>query len=259
MKSFFKKWIHAFENSEIIVLPNQLNLIISGLLFFGVATFAAGYFWGQQKAVDYFIKRIEEDSFADRISYALYTMNDRDSVEFEEAENSDSIDNESSENSQIDSVDSIDSEEDSGLDNSEKLQDSASGNEVDDIPTLSLDELKSYKYASDSSDIDESLQKKSKENCIDHIKETDDTVYLARLAGFGTLQAARVFLHRVQAIDKHASLVEHLSTTQKGRKMKWFQVVTSDFKDKKDLEFIVKRIKNKEFISDVQIIEKKKG
>ncbi len=259
MKSFLKKWSGSFGKSEIIISPHQINWIASGLLFFGLISFTAGYFWGQKKAVEYFIKKIEEDSFADRISYALYTMNDRDSVEFEGNDTADSIDNESTDVTQIENQDSADSEEEGIVDSGEKIQELTTEHSVDNIPTLTLDDLQSYDGQNLPVDIVESQKENLSQNVLDEINKSHEIVYLARLAGFGTLQAARVFLQRIQVIDKNASLIEHVSTTPKGKKRKWFQVVTGEFKDKNNLDLVVRRIKNKEFISDVQIIEKKKG
>ncbi len=256
MKNFFKKYVQRFtrlwtDDQGLVIPHKQLNWVISGLLFFGVTSFVSGYFWGQKKAVEYFIKRIEEDSFADRISYALYTMNDRDSLEFEEAENSD--------NEAIDSNQSSDSDDDTtgessdnGNDNSDDTQEG--GDAEEDVPLLTQENLKNNAPTVEAVVIPVEIT-----TVEVPVIAPEKTVYLARLAGFGTLQAAQVFRDRVKVLDKGAQVVEHVSKTSKGRKMKWYQVVTSKFENKKDLTQLVERIKRKEHIGDVQIIDQKKG
>ena len=260
MKKKFKNWLSLFSLSSfysddkgLIVPAKQLNWLISGLLFFGLSSFVAGYFWGQRKAVEYFIKRIEEDSFADRISYALYTMNDRDSLEFSEPEltdisqSADTDDDAGSENA------------DNGSETSDDAQESNdSSDSNDDLQIITQDTLKN---ADSSTEFQEILPAEILE--VSTFPEQkivlEKTVYLARLAGFGTLQAACLFLDRVKVLDKGACVVEHVSKTSKGRKMKWYQVVTSKFDDRKTLNHLVDRIKQKEHISGVQIIDQKKG
>ena len=257
MKNFFKKYIQKYSLSslyndthELVIQPRQLNWILSGLLLFGLTSFIAGYFWGQKKAVEYFIKRIEEDSFADRISYALYTMNDRDSLEFEESDN-DTNQTSDGDDDQLENSENIDT-------NSESTDDSQESTDGEEDIILVTEDI---------------LQKSPLENVIEEVDipvskitvmktstvPVERTVYVARLAGFGTLQAARDFLRRIKPLDNGANAVEHVSKTSKGRKIKWYQVVTSEFEDKKALTHLVERIKHKEHINDVQIIDRKKG
>lgn len=73
------------EQEEVgLFIPNRVfNWVIAlGLLLFLLA-FLGGYFWGHRRAVGRFLNKIEEESFADRITYSLYTLTGK-SVEEEQ-------------------------------------------------------------------------------------------------------------------------------------------------------------------------------
>ena len=78
--------------------------------------------------------------------------------------------------------------------------------------------------------------------------------YYAQLVGFGTLQAAercakRLTQHAMPVVVKHRH-----SKTAKGKKIQWYQVVTQEFSDQKELEKVVQIIKEKERLKDVRIV-----
>lgn len=85
------------------------------------------------------------------------------------------------------------------------------------------------------------------------------TIYVAPLVGFGTLHAANLFAQRVKKLEIPVIVKQRSSTTQRGRKIVWYQAVTEEYTEKAELEKIIAIIKQKENIKEVKIIEKKKG
>lgn len=83
-------------------------------------------------------------------------------------------------------------------------------------------------------------------------------VYVAPLVGFGTLHAARNFAQRVKKMGVPIRIKERSSKTQRGRRITWYQAVTQEYDNKKELEKIVEQVKKKEHIKEVKIIEKRK-
>ncbi len=234
-----KKWLTKLQNSLGILtkhedhrvglfIPNrQVSWIISGALIFGFLCFILGYFWGHRRALQRFVAKIEEESFADRISYALYTMNDRDSSEFE----------------QEDANETNSSEDTNGSDDQEEIIEIEEPTTVEPSKTALNEEKKQ-------------VEKLIAEVAI-QLKST--TVFVAPLAGFGTLSAATEFIDRVKILDPQATVQKRSSKTQKGRTVTWYQAVTGEYEKKEDLQKIAGIIQKKEHIKKVEIIEKRKG
>lgn len=109
-----KHWIQSIKNymaldilfkddTKGLYIPNrQVSWLLAGIFFLGSALFVTGYFWGHKRALDRFVAKLEEESFADRISYALYTMNDRDSSEFEQDQDQDENNQTTEEQAELD-------------------------------------------------------------------------------------------------------------------------------------------------------------
>ena len=172
-------------------------------------------------------QKIEEESFADRISYALYTMNDRDSSEFE----------------QEDANETNGSEDTNGSDDQEEIIEIEEPTTVEPSKTALNEEKK--------------LGGKSIDEVVVQLKST--TVFVAPLAGFGTLSAATEFIDRVKILDPQATVQKRSSKTQKGRTVTWYQAVTGEYEKKEDLQKIAGIIQKKEHIKKVEITEKRKG
>lgn len=212
------------EDETGLFVPNrQVSWLLSFVLIFGFLTFITGYFWGQRKAIERFVNKIEEESFADRISYSLYTMNDRDVSEFEAPD---------SEN---------------GASEIEKNTE-----EVTEQAPVVLAQIKNEKL--------QSIKKSDKEQPKAVIQENEKekrNIFVAPLAGFGTLHAASTFAHRVRKLDPKVKVKTRISTTPKGKKIAWYQAVTGEFDDRDELERIIGRVGKAEHIKDIKIIERK--
>lgn len=219
-----------------IFVPNrQLSWIVSTVLLFGFLSFITGYFWGQRKAIERFVNKIEEESFADRISYALYTMNDREASEFEDDDTA-VVNPEAVENNTADGIEAADNGE------SENGSQAAVLVQAEELPASSI--IKDIPIA-----VSEPIIEK---------KQEATNIFVAPLAGFGTLHAARIFVERVSKYCPSIHIKTHHSKTRKGRSIAWYQAVTGEFDDRDDIERIVKQVKEREHIKEIQIIEKRK-
>lgn len=86
----------------------------------------------------------------------------------------------------------------------------------------------------------------------------EEVVYAAPLIGFGTLNAAEQFVEKLKDQDITVIIKQRHSITARGRKIKWYQVVTPEYSYKKDLEELIALIQKKEKLHNVTIIEKRK-
>ena len=250
MKKWLTKLQHALgiltkhEEGHGLFVPNrQVSWVVSGVLIFGFLCFILGYFWGHRRALQRFVAKIEEESFADRISYALYTMNDRDSSEFE----------------QEDANETNGLEDTNGSDDQEEIIEIEEPVTVEKQPTEADNVVKTAPKT--ESKILSKEEKKQVETPVAPTASQEEqiTVFVAPLAGFGTLSAATEFVDRVKLLDPQATVQKRTSKTQKGRTVTWYQVTTGDYEKKEDLQKITSVIQKKEHIKKVEITEKRKG
>lgn len=228
--------VTALKDDETgLFVPNrQLSWIVSTVLLFGFLSFITGYFWGQRKAIERFVNKIEEESFADRISYALYTMNDREASEFEDDDTA-VVNPEAAENT-VDGAETTDNGEAENGSQSTVLA------QAEEPPAPSM--IKDAPVAL----VEKVIEK----------KQESPNIFVAPLAGFGTLHAAKTFAHRVSEYCPGIQIKTHHSKTRKGRSIAWYQAVTGEFDNRDDIERIVRQIKEREHIKEIQIIEKRK-
>lgn len=224
LRDFTDTAITLKEDETGLFVPNrQVSWLLSFVLLFGFLTFITGYFWGQRKAIERFVNKVEEESFADRISYSLYTMNDRDSSEFEAPDN------------------------ENGTNETEKISEDSA---VQDSIVLAQTELPK----------EEQHKKNVKTDPVPVLQETkkeSNDIFVAPLAGFGTLHAASNFARRVRKFDGGVKVKTRISTTPKGKRIAWYQAVTGEFDDREELEKIIGQVKTAEHIKDIKIIKRK--
>src|SRR3989304_5973696 len=79
------------------------------------------------------------------------------------------------------------------------------------------------------------------------------TQYFAQLIGFGSQGAARKFYQKMKAKNISVLLKERVSVSAKGKKRKWYQVVTETYQDRNALEELVDRITKEEKLMGVKI------
>ena len=76
----------------------------------------------------------------------------------------------------------------------------------------------------------------------------------AQLIGFGTNKAAQNFAQKLQKKGISVTVKTRYSTTAKGRKIAWYQVVTQVYNDRGKLENLVDRIAKEETLKGVRIV-----
>lgn len=91
------------EKNNLILSLRQLGFVVAGNIILLFMSFIFGYFWGQKYAVEQFVDKIHNESFADKISSSLLSLQQNTSVReiaesiFQENENQLACDNESNE------------------------------------------------------------------------------------------------------------------------------------------------------------------
>ncbi len=215
------------EDKEIgVFLPNkEVGWVVSLLLFLCFFMFTTGYFFGQRRAISCFLNKVEEESFADKITYSLCVLNGKD-VEGEES---------------VEPTESIDSSET----NQESIEKS--------VEIIEGEEQIIFSRLMET--VEKPVEKK--EN-VALVEAEPEVLYSAPLVGFGTVQAARVFVDRMKKADIHVMIKERFSKTRGGKKIVWYQVVTQDYGNKEDLEDVIAQVQEKEKLKSVKIVEKRK-
>ena len=232
MKNWIKK-IKAIMAIDTVIehdkqglfIPNrQVSWLVVSLFCFCGISFMLGYFWGHKRAIDRFVAKLEEESFADRINYALYTMNDRDSSEFEQDD---------------ESTNGNEEQEGVGEESAPEQED------VTEVEEISVEET----APTQPDKIEQNKQDK-----------TEQKVFFAPLAGFGTLQKAQEFVQKIKNIEPRVLVETRVSKNTKGRTITWFQAITGEFTSKQELETVLKRLRKEAHIKDeIKITEKRKG
>lgn len=228
LKDFFAITHKNQNNQAGLFIPHKQTTWLTAifLLAFSVC-FLLGYFWGYKCAVDSFLITTEQESFADKINYSLYTMNDLEIGEFETKEE---------DTNGSDGTDASDQ-----LEDEHKETDFASEEQNENNENSACESL-----AQVVEEIPASMTKMSK-------------VYVAPLAGFGTLQAAQAFAKRIQTIDPYVVVKKRVSKTARGKTVAWYQAITGEFASEEDLQRVLDQLRQKEHLKDLQVIEKRKA
>ena len=110
----------------------------------------------------------------------------------------------------------------------------------------------------DGQDGENAVEPEALDDVQTKVEGNDDVVYAASIIGFGTLQAAMVFYNRVKKYGIPLIIKERESKTKKGRVIVWYQAVTQEYADKKELEAVIEKLKKREIVNDIRIVEKRK-
>lgn len=78
--------------------------------------------------------------------------------------------------------------------------------------------------------------------------------YYYELIGFGTAKAAQQFAKKLEKKGFPVLVKTRYSTTPRNKKIVWYQVVTSRYQDRQQLEQLVDRIAKEEKLKDVRIV-----
>lgn len=197
----------------LFIPHRQVSWLLTLLIFLCLTSFIAGYFMGHKQALSTFVEQLEEDSFADKVNYALYSLSDVQQEVEQEAEEAQQHD--------------VPDEEASTTD------------QADDVSSNSKETIAQHR--------EKELPEQSQE----------EYVYVAPVAGFGTLHAAQTFVKRAQVYDPGMCVKKRVSVNKNGKKTIWYQAVTSEFASRQALEDVVRIIKKIEHIAHITIIERK--
>lgn len=85
------------------------------------------------------------------------------------------------------------------------------------------------------------------------------SLYYAQLASFRRLQDAQPLVQRLKKHGITTNIKEITSKSRQGRTIKWFQVITKNYRDKDSLNLLIKTIKNFEKINDIIIKKENKS
>ena len=222
------------KNKHDPVIPltyTQISWFGVAAILFALLTFFAGYFLGQRYALEHVVDRVQEESFADKINYSLYTLSDQDFVENDEADE----ESEEGEEENIPSQDTIISENIE----SEKDEVGLSKQDVDAGVTLAVQD---------------------KPSAHAPVQETNntgahETKYVAQLVGFGTLIAARECCDRFIAKGYPVEIQKRLSKTKRGRSIVWYQVTTKPCVKESEAQELADSIGKAERIKNIAIVK----
>ena len=81
-----------------------------------------------------------------------------------------------------------------------------------------------------------------------------DKKYYAQLIGFRTPQSAEAFAGRVRSHGTPVTVRKRVSTTSRGTTRNWYQVVSSTYHNREELEDVVDMISRKEKLKGVRIL-----
>ncbi len=224
-KDFFKVTDSVKDHQAGLFIPHrQTSWLTASLLIVAALVFLAGYLFGYKSATEHFLVTTQQESFADKINYSLYTMNDLEIGEFETKE-----------------------EDINGADTPETSE---------QAPEEATEEA-STPEADTTEPVCESLAQVVQEIPATTPKMTK--VYVAPLAGFGTLQAAQAFAKKIQTIDPYVVVKKRISKTARGKTVAWYQAVTGEFDNEERLQAVLDQLKQREHLKDLKIIEKRKA
>lgn len=221
-----KKPCPCSDTDGLYITSRQVSLLFSALLLLIFFIFIGGYFFGKRKALEDYSQHLDQQSLADKIYFSICSLYD-----------------------------------------TQPLQQTCTAEVLDDIDEPSLDEVAVAIDSHDSTVLHEPMahtsdQSVSGENV--HIAEQAHVTesggsnircqapqnvskkWFARLIGYGTEGAAQKFSRRLQQQGFAVKVITRYSTTAKGRKLKWYQVVTEPFANKEELVTLVTKLKKQE-------------
>lgn len=80
--------------NNVQVKQSQINYIIAFIVMLFFLFFMAGFYWGRRTALKNVLNQFENDSLADKLSYAFYTLQDIQDSELSESEDSEQLQSE---------------------------------------------------------------------------------------------------------------------------------------------------------------------
>lgn len=88
------------------------------------------------------------------------------------------------------------------------------------------------------------------------VSQHSGSYFYAQLIGFGTERAANQCAKRWQMQGFPVIVEKKVSHTAKGKQSTWYQIITNDYADKHELEFMVTKLKKQEKLNDIRIVSR---
>ena len=85
-------------------------------------------------------------------------------------------------------------------------------------------------------------------------QEVSGATAYAQLCGFGTKQAAELYVDRLKRRAIPATIVDRKSRSKRGRMVTWYQVVTQTM-NRQELEELLQKIKKDDKLTSIQIVD----
>lgn len=218
---YFKSFTQRSEKQlqEIQLTQQHMSHIIALLLVMLFFIFMSGYYWGKKTALEHFTTQLENDSLADKVSYAFCSL--YDSPEGEETE--------------------------SQTQEAGNLAQTATNDKPITAPIVAQQEAAQTAQIPVHVNASANISKDAKADT--HIHE-----YIAQLAGFGAQRTARSYAQMLNKKGFDVKIVERKSTTARGKQTFWYQVITPAFTDKDKLLEMIDSIKKVSPLKDVKIV-----
>jgi hypothetical protein len=238
--------------SHGLFIPNRhLSHIVAAAMLGLFFVFLAGFFCGKQHEIKHFLYSVDEDSFSDQISSALYGVSLADLADFEgteSAENAGSGDGDA-DAQDITAVNTGDSSagDGAGDDSAESAQADGQESESSNSPVFNHDTTQLAAHAKAAHTTDSKTDNK--------LAGSDDNQkqYYAQLIGFGTSQAADSFARRLTKQGFSVKVEQCKSRTAKGKAVTWYQVVTNPYSDAQKLQEVVDMLAHTEKLKGVRV------
>jgi hypothetical protein len=202
------------ESDGVFISQQQIGWGLAVFLLLSFFIFIAGYFLGQQRAVEQFSSHVDQESLADKIYTSLYSLHDKQD-----------------ESVAVNQV---------GDDTSEVAHDGLSD------ATIQAPEIDAQK-----TQVQEQVDQ---ESTVSESPEVQHARYYAQLAGFGAHKNAIIFARKLERKGIPATVRTRYSRTARGKKIAWYQVITDEYTSEKQLQELVEKLKQEERLQDVRIV-----
>ena len=206
------------ERDVIYITKKQASIAVVSLTVFCILLFMLGYFWGKQSVIDGFSQKITQYSLTDAADYEYIMQN------------------------------FLDKKDDSGSITPQVLADEQIVEENEIIhegsePIVEQESVTKKESKKDLKKAEKNIQKNKKWSAV--------------LVRFGAKQNAVNFVQRLHDRGIKVVIKARVSKSSSGKnKRTWYQVVTTSFDSKEELEKVIHRIRKIEHLksSDIKII-----
>jgi len=206
------------ESINVSLSSRQASLMLAAGILILFFSFITGYFWGKKNAISQFCMSVEQSSFADRIYTSMCELSDTE----------------------------IPVTQEQVAQNEEQVVEVATAVDATEIVEEQNDTVEPLNH--------DALRTPVVQGVIEQQAAMSTVPYHAQLAGYGSMAQAEKFAQKLCKKGTVAKVETRKSKSTKGKTRSWYQVVTKDFTDKKELETLVTRISKEEKLTGVRIV-----